>query len=84
VSAWRPASFDHDGRFFPIYSGKHRGKWQSCADCHVSSGNYKVFECIRCHEHSDRRKVDEKHKKVSGYQYSSPACYRCHPRGTGD
>ncbi len=82
TSAWRPASWDHDGRYFPIYSGKHRGKWSSCSDCHVSAGNYKAFECILCHEHSDRTKTDSKHKGVSGYSYQSAACYRCHPRGT--
>jgi Zn finger protein HypA/HybF involved in hydrogenase expression len=82
TSAWRPASFDHDGRYFPIYSGKHRGKWSSCSDCHVSAGNYRAFECIRCHEHSNRTEVDDKHRGVSGYAYQSAACYRCHPRGT--
>jgi nitrate/TMAO reductase-like tetraheme cytochrome c subunit len=82
TNAWRPASFDHDGRYFPIYSGKHRGKWSQCSDCHVSAGNYRSFECILCHEHSNRQKVDEKHKEVSGYSYDSRACYRCHPRGT--
>jgi hypothetical protein len=82
TTAWRPASFDHDGRYFPIYSGKHRGKWSSCSDCHVTTGNYKVFECIRCHEHSNKAKVDEDHQGVSGYSYQSAACYRCHPAGT--
>ena len=81
TSAWRPASWDHDGRYFPIYSGKHRGKWSTCSDCHVSAGNYKAFECILCHEHSNRTEVDSKHRGVSGYAYQSAACYRCHPRG---
>ena len=38
TAAWRPASFDHDGRYFPIYSGTHRGEWSSCCECHVNSG----------------------------------------------
>ncbi|MGE0455545.1 MAG: cytochrome c3 family protein [Vicinamibacteria bacterium] len=84
TSGWRPASFNHDGPYFPIYSGKHRGAWSTCADCHVSSGNYRQFECILCHKHSNRAEVDSKHKKVSGYAYNSAACYRCHPRGTED
>jgi hypothetical protein len=81
TSAWRPASFDHDGRYFPIYSGTHRGKWSSCADCHVSAGNYRAFECIRCHEHANRTEVDSKHKGVSGYVYASASCYQCHRNG---
>jgi hypothetical protein len=81
TSAWRPASFDHDGRFFPIYSGAHKGKWGACSDCHRNAGNYKAFECILCHEHNNKREVDDDHRGVSGYTYSSAACYRCHPRG---
>ena len=82
TNAWRPASFDHDGRYFPIYSGKHRGKWSGCGDCHVNSGNYRVFECTNCHEHN-RTDMDRKHREVGGYQYNSNSCYRCHPRGQG-
>jgi hypothetical protein len=82
TSAWRPATFDHDGPYFPIYSGKHRGKWSSCSDCHTSPSNYKAFECILCHEHSNRSEVDSKHRGVSGYAYQSAACYRCHSRGS--
>jgi hypothetical protein len=84
TTAWRPASFDHDGRYFPIYSGKHRGKWSSCGDCHVNPGNYKDFECIRCHEHSNKAEVDKEHREVNGYAYASAACYRCHPRGVAE
>ena len=84
TNAWRPANFNHDGAFFPINSGKHRGKWSSCGDCHVNSGNFRVFECIRCHEHSNKREVDDKHRGVSGYSYTSAACYRCHPQGRAE
>ena len=31
TTAWRPASFDHDGRYFPIYSGKHLGAFMKDA-----------------------------------------------------
>jgi nitrate/TMAO reductase-like tetraheme cytochrome c subunit len=82
TAAWRPASFDHDGRYFPIYSGKHRGKWTSCGECHVNSGNYKAFECVLCHEHSNRTKVDSDHKDERGYAYASSACYQCHRNGS--
>ena len=82
TSAWRPATFDHDGRYFPIYSGKHRGKWTNCNECHVSAGNYKVFECILCHAHSNKAKVDADHKGEKSYVYASSACYQCHRNGS--
>jgi Outer membrane cytochrome MtrC/MtrF-like, domains II/IV len=82
TNAWRPASFDHDGQFFPIYSGKHRGKWSSCEDCHVSPGNFGVFECINCHAHQ-QSEMNQKHHEVGGYVYQSQACYQCHPHGSG-
>jgi hypothetical protein len=81
TGAWRPASFDHDGRYFPIYSGKHRGKWSTCADCHLNPGNYRAFECIFCHEHSNESEMRDKHKDETGYTYASAACLRCHPSG---
>jgi hypothetical protein len=82
TSQWLGATFNHDGPFFPIYSGKHNGKWTTCADCHQQPTNYKQFECILCHEHSNKTKVDNDHKGEPGYQYKSTACYACHPRGT--
>ena len=82
-TAWRPTTsgFDHDSRYFPIYSGVHRGKWSACSDCHVSPSNYADFTCLTCHPHSDRTKTDGDHQGVSGYSYDSRECYRCHPRG---
>jgi hypothetical protein len=47
----------------------------------VSSGNYKVFECVLCHEHSNRTEVDSKHRGLAGYVYASTACYQCHRNG---
>jgi hypothetical protein len=81
---WIPASFDglnHDGAFFPIYSGKHKGKWAQCSDCHVVPNTFAAFECIQCHEHDDPTDLADKHSGVSGYQYNSQACFNCHPRG---
>ncbi len=79
---WLGATFNHDGPYFPIYSGKHLGKWSTCADCHQNSSNYKQFECILCHQHSNKAKVDADHVgKAPGYTYSSIACYSCHPTG---
>ena len=39
------------------------GKWSSCGDCHVNPGNYRAFECILCHEHSNKAKVDSDHRE---------------------
>ena len=50
--AWKPATFDHDGKYFPVYSGSHNGKWNACSDCHTNNSNYAVFSCIACHEHN--------------------------------
>jgi len=83
TSGWTPATFDHDARYFPIYSGKHKGVWQGqCATCHVTPANYHAFECILCHQHSDKAKVDGDHRGQAGYAFQSAACYRCHPRGS--
>jgi len=80
-NAWVPATFEHDNAFFPIFSGTHFNVWNDCNICHVSPGNYQVFECINCHEHNQSL-MDLKHANVSGYIYKSPDCYNCHPTGT--
>lgn len=77
TSAWQPATFDHDGLYFRIDSGKHRGKWDSCADCHTNPSSYADFSCFQCHSQSS---TDPKHVNVSGYRYESTACYSCHRR----
>lgn len=79
VRSWA-STFDHDAREFPIYSGAHRGQWQSCATCHVTPGTFSDFTCLSCHEHS-QASMDDKHSGRSGYSYQSQACYSCHPRG---
>jgi hypothetical protein len=84
TSAWRPARFDHDASYFPIYSGTHVGRWSSCRDCHVNPSSFAVFECIFCHPHSNKPQTDAKHKGVTGYTYASAACYRCHRDGRAD
>ncbi|MEI6898512.1 MAG: hypothetical protein WCL00_01440 [Bacteroidota bacterium] len=79
-TAWVPSTFQHDGQYFPIYSGKHNGKWTLCSDCHTNSSNYAVFSCIDCHTHN-QTSTNNKHNGVPGYQYNSNACYNCHPTG---
>jgi hypothetical protein len=81
---WNPASYkQHDALSFPIYSGKHKGEWTSCTDCHSNTANYKVFSCIDCHEHN-KTSMDNAHRGENGYSYNSIACLNCHPRGSGD
>jgi len=79
--AWEPAGLNHDGPFFPIYSGEHLGKWNDCSDCHVVPNNFTQFSCIDCHEHDDPIDLANKHDDEGGYEYTSQACYNCHPRG---
>ena len=79
VDTWAGATFDHDP-LFPIYTGSHRGEWDSCQDCHVQPGNFQVFSCITCHEHR-QSEMDDEHEDVNGYVYESQACFNCHPDG---
>ena len=82
TAAWEPGKIpNHDGLFFPIYSGVHRGRWRVCSDCHINATSYNQFECILCHAHDDPVQLAGNHSGVSGYQYNSQACYTCHPRG---
>lgn len=78
--AWKPSTFNHDGLYFPIYSGEHRGKWSSCTTCHEQSGNYKSFTCMSSGCHS-KNSTDGDHRGISGYSYTAAACYSCHPKG---
>ncbi len=82
-NAWEPSTFDHDGEYFPIYSGKHNNEWASCIECHTTPNNYVVFSCIDCHEHN-QADTDDEHEGVGGYSYNSEACYVCHPTGDAD
>jgi hypothetical protein len=84
TSAWKPSTFNHDGPYFPIYSGAHRGKWTSCSECHNVPSNFKAFECILCHQHSNKTKVDGDHKGEKGYVYASASCYSCHRTGKAE
>lgn len=81
---WDETTWDHDAQYFPIYTGKHREAWDNCIDCHISPSDYKSFECILCHEHNDQADLADKHKEEQDYEYTSNACYSCHPTGTAD
>ena len=71
---WTPASYtEHDTQFFPIYSGRHRGQWSACSECHTNASSYASFNCITCHANEH-----------SGKNYTNAQCYNCHPRGVAD
>ncbi len=71
---WKPSKYEqHDSQFFPIFSGRHRGKWDLCTDCHTNPDDYTTFDCIRCHADAHR-----------GKNYTNAQCYNCHPTGSGD
>ncbi|MCB9344642.1 MAG: hypothetical protein H6576_13145 [Lewinellaceae bacterium] len=80
-SAWTPSTFDHDVQNFPIYSGKHAGLWTSCTECHTNPSNYQEYTCITCHINPE---TNDHHVGIAGYNYSSPACFACHPNGSAD
>jgi hypothetical protein len=79
TNTWLGATFNHDGSWFPIYSGKHLAKWTSCSQCHPSPSDFRQFTCLTCHEHN-KTKMDDTHKEKPGYRYESLQCYACHPR----
>ncbi|MGB5499363.1 MAG: hypothetical protein WBM77_10580 [Maribacter sp.] len=77
---WTPAEFDHDGQYFPIYTGKHREgeAWNDCVECHANPASYADFTCFTCHGQSE---TDNDHSDVNDYEYVSTACLQCHPDG---
>jgi hypothetical protein len=81
TSGWTPSTFNHEPSF-PISSAAvHRpGRWTTCADCHTTASDFRVYACINCHEHA-KSSMDAKHSGNSRYSYVSTACYNCHPRG---
>lgn len=82
-TAWQPSTFQHDGQYFPIYSGVHNSEWDNCSDCHTNASNFAIFECINCHEHN-KADTDSEHGGIQGYEYTSQACFACHPDGSAN
>jgi hypothetical protein len=81
---WLSADFtQHDAEYFPIYSGKHKGTWDSCTKCHTNTNDLSTFSCLECHEHNQISMLSV-HGGRSGYKYESNACYSCHPRGRSE
>jgi len=77
TTAWSPSTFNHDAAYFRIYSGRHRGRWATCATCHQNPANYASFTCISCHEHSEAETAGH-HGNVGDYIYTATSCYSCH------
>ena len=77
---WTPAEFDHDGQYFPIYTGKHRQgeAWDDCVECHANPASYADFTCFTCHGLNE---TNNDHSDVNDYEYVSTACLQCHPDG---
>jgi hypothetical protein len=73
---------DHDAQYFPIYSGKHSGKWNNdCSTCHTNPAQRAEFDCLTaCHTHN-ATKMNDTHSGENGYSYTSQACLSCHPNG---
>ncbi|HUN66194.1 MAG TPA: hypothetical protein VMW43_08825 [Bacteroidota bacterium] len=76
TTVWTGATYSaHDGSYFKVYSGAHRGRWTLCSQCHQDNSNYAAFTCLTCHGQSN---TTSEHSGVSGFVYASPNCYSCH------
>ena len=75
TTTWGQGTWTHH---FPINNGAHGGF--ACFDCHDNAANRTQFSCINCHEHS-QTSTNGHHQGVSGYSYTTAACYQCHPTG---
>lgn len=74
---WSAGGWTHH---FPIHSGAHNNI--ACFSCHNNPANRILFSCIDCHEHR-QSKMNSEHQGVSGYSWTTAACYQCHPTGHG-
>ena len=83
MNKFRPALFPDHNVYFPIFSGEHKGEWNSCNSCHTTPGSFTQFPCLECHEHRQPA-MDGVHAGMAGYAYNSPDCYICHPRGKAE
>jgi hypothetical protein len=74
------------------------GPQNYCNACHATAttppapaDSFKTFNCVGCHVqvaagsayHDDELQVGAIHVSVTGFHFSSTACYACHPDGTG-
>jgi hypothetical protein len=78
-----PSDEEHAARFFPITAGSAHAEL-TCNDCHGETGGFGQFDCLNCHlgSHSDPTAVTSFHSGITGFEWASAACYRCHRDGT--
>lgn len=94
MTAWEPSTFDHDGQYFPIYSGQHRNEWNDCSQCHVAANDFTVYTCFGggCHnvaEMNDEHCEGSDCESCNGHTYpisgvTPDDCLTCHPNGDED
>ncbi|MBF0399531.1 MAG: class III cytochrome C family protein [Magnetococcales bacterium] len=75
VAKWKPATFDHQPSF--ELDKEHNVK---CAICHTT-GNYKVYTCYGCHEHSVG-KIRKEHWEEGIRDFDR--CVSCHRNADKD
>jgi len=78
---WTPTNWDHDDQYFPIYSGRHQGEWNTCTECHTVANDYSTFSCFACHAEGETNNIHDHpgEPDFEGYVYDSNACISCHP-----
>jgi len=54
IYSWNNVKFKIHDSWGKIYSGKHKGKWDACTDCHTNDANY-AARCNKCHSFSTGR-----------------------------
>ena len=67
------------GAYFPIEPGSKHADNQ-CGECHEDPTSFSSFTCVSCHAH-DEDAAMKRHEYITGFQWSSNACFNCHPRG---
>jgi hypothetical protein len=78
TTAWSGGKYTAHDTQFPIYSGRHLGKWSSCVDCHTNTTNYAIWSCVNSSCHTNTA-TDSTHRSKPN---AINLCYSCHPRGT--
>ncbi len=70
---WKPATYDHDKLF--RFDANHPSR---CGDCHDAGGDYRRYDCTRCHEHARERMIAEhREERITDLE----SCARCHRSG---
>jgi hypothetical protein len=74
-----PVNRESHGAFFPIGAGTFHVAL-SCGNCHGDDATFATFTCTSCHAH-DGAAAAARHTFITGYQWDSTACRKCHPAG---